>query len=116
MQESWNFSCPAGARDVETLIQGIVDTQSREMEIFLSYYYKAEGAVVEQIHLLNTPQREDEYSGKVLVGFRLVHFNACLNIHDEAPEKMELSYQYDPQARQLTLSGPDWPEREPDEI
>jgi hypothetical protein len=116
MKESWSFNCPSGVRDIETLLQRIVETQGREMEIFLSYYFKPEGAVVEGVQLLHPPQRINEWKGSVQVGFSLVHFNACLNIHEEGTEKMELQYSYDPDSRQLTLSGPDWPEREPDEI
>ncbi|WP_114750265.1 hypothetical protein [Pleomorphovibrio marinus] len=116
MKESWTFNCHSATRDIESLLQHIFDTQSREIEIFLSYYFRPEGAVVEKVQLLNTPERASETEGHIQVGFRLVHFNACLNIHEEAPERMDLSYRYEPISNKLQLIGPEWHEREPDEI
>lgn len=87
--------------------------RSREMGIFLSYYYRSEGAVVENVsmatHKTVTPSR-----GKLTVRFDLVHFNACLNIHEEGKETMELDYEAFPDKGELFLTGPYWPEREPD--
>jgi hypothetical protein len=55
-------------------------------------------------------------SGKISVSFELVHFNACLNINETNTKQLRLSYEISENGTELTLTGPNWPEREPDEI
>lgn len=119
MQEKWEFKLDNAEvlekNQLYDVLTRTLETGTKELGIFLSYYYRSEGAVVENVRLKpNT--KLDESSGKFKVSFDLVHFNACLNIHDEGKEEMELSYSFIPDEQRLVLTGPYWPEREPDDI
>lgn len=115
MQESWSFDFPKSKSISDQLIQTLQD-QQKDLGIFLSYYYKKEGAVAENVVLLGPPEFLNEFEGKLTLGFDLVHFNACLAIHDQAKEKMDLTFEIDPEKEKLKLTGAYWPSREMDEI
>lgn len=115
MQESWTFDFPKSQSVTDQLIQTLQD-QQKELGIFISYYYKKEGAVAEKVALLGPPEFLNEFGGKFTLGFDLVHFNACLAIHDQAKEKMDLTFEIDPENEKLKLIGAYWPSREMDEI
>lgn len=86
------------------------------MGIFLSYYYRKDGAVVEDVRLVLPNSELTENTGSIAVSFQLVHFNACLNIHDSNSEKLLLSYKLSGDGTELSLTGPYWPEKDPDEL
>ncbi|MBW3468044.1 hypothetical protein EGN73_09490 [Arthrospiribacter ruber] len=117
MQEKWTFELKRTDlyNNVAQLLDDLFTQQGRDMGIFLSYYFKKEGAVVENVSLQDLDQH-DKLSGKVTVIFDVIHFNACLNIHDKGKDKMELAYTIDPSNQSLVLTGPYWPEREMDEL
>lgn len=115
MQESWSFKFPKTTDNPEQLIQTL-EVQHKELGIFLSYYYKKEGAVAEKVELKGRPEFLDKLSGKLTLVFDLVYFNACLAIHEQAKEKMEITFEIDPEKEQLKLIGAYWPSREMDEI
>lgn len=118
MQETWKFDISTSVQDrsLESLILEILLEKQKDMGIFLSYYYKKEGAVVENVQLAGLINFLNEFHGDFLVDFELIHFNACLNIHEQNKEKMKLQFEIDRDSKQIILTGPYWPEREMDEI
>ena len=115
MQESWTFDFPKTDAATDQLIQTL-EREQKELGIFLSYYYKKEGAVAEKVALKTGPEFSDKTNGNFVVDFDLVHFNACLAIHEQKREEMKLTFEIDESNEKLKLSGPYWPEREMDEI
>lgn len=115
MQESWTFDFPF-ERPTSEAWSWLIQTQQRELGIFLSYYYKRQGAVVEKVRLVTAPQQDFPDSGTLSLGFELVYFNACQDLHETQAEEMKLSFQFDPTKKTLNLVGAYWPTREPDEI
>lgn len=118
MQESWKFDI-SGREENENMEDTITETLSRnalEMGIFLSYYYRKEGAVVENVKQVGKTEFSESLKGKISVVFNLIHYNACLNIHEQGSEKMVIDFKLDRDNRELNLIGPYWPERGMDEI
>ena len=118
MQESWKFklSPSDGNISLEGLIHKALLNYQKDMGIFLSYYYKKEGAVTENVQLNGTINFFEKYKGEFWVDFELIHYNACLNIHEQNKEKMKIRFEIDLNSKELILTGPYWPEREMDEI
>jgi hypothetical protein len=120
MQETWKFvnlKAPEATNQALTpWLQDLLEQHSKEMGIFLSYYFRKEGAVVENVKMVPPTTPLTDSTGSINVSFHLIHFNACLNIHDTNTEHITLSYKVLDNGTELLLSGPNWPEREPDEI
>ncbi|WP_373493135.1 hypothetical protein [Aquiflexum sp.] len=118
MQETWKFDISTSLQDNnhERLIQEFLLENQKEMGIFLSYYYKKEGALTEKVQLNGPINFLENYRGDFIVDFELIHFNACLNINEQNREKMKIQFEIDQDSKQLVLTGPYWPEREMDEI
>ncbi|WP_194775858.1 hypothetical protein [Pararhodonellum marinum] len=118
MQESWKFDIPQEklTEKPEIGLRTLVQSRAKEMGIFLSYYTRSEGAVVEQVQIKGPIQFESTHRGKFEVSFVKIFFNACLNIHVDQEEMMALSFAWEPEKALLTLNGPLIPEREPDEL
>lgn len=118
MQETWKLAISPSIqkKDIELMVQELLLENQKEMGIFLSYYYKKEGAVVENVELNGPIIFSKEYSGYFIVDFELIHFNACLNIHEQNKDKMKVQFEVDQDSNELILIGPYWPEREMDEI
>lgn len=118
MQETWKFNITTsyGKESLESLIQEVILENQKDMGIFLSYYYKKEGAVTENVQLNGSINFLEVNQGDFLVDFELIHFNACLNIHEQNKEKMKIEFKIDQDSNELILTGPYWPEREMDEI
>lgn len=115
MQETWTFDFIPTAnpkKDIERLLA----EKERELGIFLSYYYKKEGAVTENVKLKLGPEFESNTAGSMVLGFDLVHFNACLAIHEQVREEMMIRFEIDTKAQKIKLIGAYWPSREMDEI
>ena len=66
--------------------------------------------------IMSAPQLDSPDSGNLCLGFELVYFNACQDLHETQSEEMKLSFQFDPNKMTLNLVGAFWPSREPDEI
>ncbi|GAA0877217.1 hypothetical protein GCM10009119_01850 [Algoriphagus jejuensis] len=115
MQETWTLDFPKTDALADQLIQTLQNAQ-KELGIFLSYYYKKEGAVTENVRLKGTPEFGDKFQGNLTLDFDLVHFNACLAIHEQKREEMKLTFEIDQSDEKLKLVGPYWPERGMDEI
>lgn len=115
MQESWTFDFPFDSPSSEAW-SWLFQTQQRELGIFLSYYYKKQGAVVEKVKLTTAPQLNSLVSGTLSLEFELVYFNACQDLHETQSEEMKLNFQFDIAKKTLYLLGAFWPSREPDEI
>ncbi|HSJ68723.1 MAG TPA: hypothetical protein VK921_13650 [Anditalea sp.] len=116
MQENWTFDITERVEDSIDVVTSIIAEKQHEMGIFLSYYYRKEGAVVENVVMNSEPIEDDEYNGKVMVNFDLIHYNACLNIHENKKHYLELEYEIDPATYTISFKGPYWPERGQDEI
>jgi hypothetical protein len=118
MQETWKFDISTfdQGKVLVSIIQEVLLKNQKDMGIFLSYYYRKEGAVVENVQLIGPINLLNDFYGDFLVDFDLVHFNACLNIHEQNKEKMKIQFEIDQDSKQLILTGPYWPEREMDEI
>lgn len=118
MQESWKFSVPLHlqTKDLDQLLISLLIENEKEMGIFLSYYFKKEGAVAEKVQLQTHPLFRETFKGNLWVSFDLVYFNACLNIHEQNRDSMELGFEFSENLSSLELTGPYWPEREMDEI
>lgn len=121
MQESWNFKLAESSHfeNTESLKRAIKEAlkaQQKELGIFLSYYYKSDGAVVEDVELEKFIELNSNSSGKALFSFRLIFYNACLNIHEKEKDKMELDFVVNPKGKGLELIGPFVPERGMDDI
>lgn len=115
MQETWTFDFPESTEAQTDLIH-LIQNQEKDLGIFLSYYYKKEGAVAEKVKLKGVPEFESNTSGSLILAFDLVHFNACLAIHDQAKEEMKISFEIIPDQGKIKLTGAYWPSREMDEI
>lgn len=115
MQETWTFDFPFSQNPNEDL-ERLLAEKDRELGIFLSYYYKKEGAVTENVKLKLVPDFESNNAGSMVLDFDLVHFNACLAIHEQVREEMKIRFEIDPKAQKIKLIGAYWPSREMDEI
>nr|MBI1229798.1 hypothetical protein [Cytophagales bacterium] len=120
MQEKWtleNLNLPDDRnQDHSVWLEELVLRHRKEMAIFLSYYFRREGAVVENVRMIGSAQDTAGIKGSMTVAFDVVFFNACLNINETNLDQMTLSYRLDEGKSAITLTGPYWPEREPDEI
>jgi hypothetical protein len=115
MQETWAFDFVPTPNPKEDLVK-LLAAKEQELGIFLSYYYKKEGAVTEKVKLKTGPEFESKYTGSMVLDFDLVHFNACLAIHEQAREELKIRFEIDEANQKIKLIGPYWPSREMDEI
>jgi len=118
MQEKWVFKSEniKDAKDFRSALSCVLKENKNELEIFLSLYAKLDGALAENVKLIEpiaTPQLE---SGYISLAFNKSYYNACLNINESDLDKIKLAYNFKADEGQLTLTGPDIPEREPDDI
>ena len=81
MQESWTFEFPFDKLTSEAW-SWLIQTQQRDLGIFLSYYYKRQGAVVEKVQLMTFPQLDSQDTGTLSLRFEFVYFNACQDLHE----------------------------------
>lgn len=115
MQESWTFDFPLSQNPKEDL-KALFVSNEKELGIFLSYYFKKEGAVAEKVKLKSGPEFDSMTTGAFLLDFDLVNFNACLAIHEKAKAEIKISFEIDENNQKVKLKGPYWPSREMDEI
>ncbi|GMQ23847.1 hypothetical protein Aoki45_05290 [Algoriphagus sp. oki45] len=115
MQETWTFDF-SPTSNTKGELEEILAEREQELGIFLSYYYKKEGAVAEKVKLISDPEFESITTGSMVLEFELVHFNACLAIHEQQKEEMKIGFEIDWEDQKLILTGPYWPERGMDEI
>ena len=115
MQESWTFDFPFERPSSEGW-NWLIQTQQRELGIFLSYYYKKQGAVVEKVRLIAEPPKDGLTNKVIHLQFELIFFNACQDLNESQVENMKLNFEVDAVKKTLVLLGPNWPSREPDEI
>ncbi len=110
MQEKWTFKFDEGN------IEDLLKKEEKELGILLSYYFKREGAIAEKVSLKGQADYQTKVSGNLVLEFDLVHFNACLDIHEQKREQMKVDFLIDEINSELTLIGPFWPERDEGEI
>src|SRR5690606_41459225 len=95
MQEIWEFDMPtAELQSPEDRLRELLESKSKEIGIYLSYYYRPEGGIVEQVRLkedilINTPT-----TGRITVDFFVIYYNACLNINStDIIDQMYLTFE-----------------------
>lgn len=113
MQESWTFEFPH-TNVSQVSLEELFQAQQRELGIFLSYAFK--GAVVEQVRLVGCNSSKDGRSGTLQVAYTLIHFNACLDIHQQQEAKMTLEFSLDVTKKELLLRTEFVPSRHIDDI
>lgn len=118
MQEKWVFDWQEQDKkgNLKESFDSLFSENAKELAIFLSYYTRSEGAIAENVRLLEMEEPLSPQEGSLWLGFQKVFYNACLNIHETDPDKMLVRYLIDPSEGKLVLTGPDVPEREPDEL
>ncbi|MFC4871851.1 hypothetical protein [Negadavirga shengliensis] len=122
MQQHWEFNInetkltDESSTPKKNALTSFLKNEQRALDIFLSYYLKSEGAIAENTEIGDDLVFIKNHQGKFTVKYDKVHYNACLNIHEQDKEKMELNFRIDPKNKILQLTGPEWPEREPDDI
>lgn len=117
MQETWNFEVdPSSKPNTENSIKELIHTNEKDLGIFLSYYFKREGAIAEKVSLGSEITFMTDHTGKFKLEFDLVHFNACLAINEQKRDLIQISFEFDSDFKNLKLTGPYWPERGMDEI
>ena len=115
MMDVWTFDFYPTLNTQEDL-ERLLAEREKELGIFLSYYYKKEGALAEKVKLKSGPEFNSTKTGFMVLDFDLVHFNACLAIHEQEREEMKIGFEIDRENQKLILTGPYWPERSMDEI
>ena len=117
MQITWELDLKKSTKNAPSeQLTDILSSESKELGIFLSYYFKKDGAVAENVSLVDIPNFENENSGKLRLAFDLVYFNACLAIHEQNRESILIDFNIDEKDGNLILKGPDWPDRGLDDI
>ncbi len=117
MQETWTFDLPVDFhKNPEEALIKLLKLNERDLGIFLSYYFRKDGAVAEKVGLEGEIKFQNNYSGKLSLSYDLVHFNACLAIHDKKRDRLEVNFEVDEDTGIFKLTGPYWPERGMDEI
>jgi hypothetical protein len=116
MQESWEFDFnPSDDLPVAVWVGDLIEKKSKEVAIYLSYYYRGEGGLVEQVSLKEDVVLESPATGSLKVKFYVIYYNACLNINSEDnKDEMTLRFEIDPERQKVKFTGPHWPQREPD--
>ncbi|MEB2774148.1 hypothetical protein SYJ56_02460 [Algoriphagus sp. D3-2-R+10] len=114
MQETWILSLPKSDQSISDQIQQVLTDNQKELGIYLSYYFKKDGALAEKVDLGSTINFNDQSSGNFELEFDLVHFNACLAIHEQKRDHIKITFEIED--NKLNLKGPYWPERGMDEI
>lgn len=117
MQESWKFDLePADNQPADVLLRHLIEHKAKEVAIYLSYYYRGEGGLVENVGVKNMVF-DSPTTGRLKVDFFVIYYNACLNINsDDDKDEMTLHFEVDPSDGKVKFTGPLWPQREPDEI
>lgn len=114
MQETWTLTLPSSEKPTAEELKQLLADNQKDLGIFLSYYFKKEGALAEKVNLGSAINFKGQTSGDFLLDFDLVHYNACLAIHDQKRDQMKINFEIEND--KLNLKGPYWPEREMDEI
>jgi hypothetical protein len=116
MQETWKIKLgkPISNDEIAQKLPELLERHRKDLGIFLSYYFRKQGAVAEDVKLHTTILPHDPNTGSFELDFALVFFNACLNIHETAREKMAITYALEEEI--LTLKGEYWPERDSEDL
>lgn len=118
MQEKWEFKSESikASDNFSEALSWVLNEKKNELEIFLSLYTKVDGALAENIQFIEPIASPELKTGSFFLSFNKSYYNACLNINEADLDKIKLSYEFNPDKGQLVLTGPDLPEREPDDL
>ncbi|WP_425638994.1 hypothetical protein ACPUEN_05035 [Algoriphagus yeomjeoni] len=114
MQVTWTLTLPSTKKPTSDELKLVLSDNKKDLGIFLSYYFKKEGALAEKVDLASEIHFKDQTEGNFDLEFDLIHYNACLAIHDQKRDSMKITFEIEND--KLNLKGPYWPEREMDEI
>ena len=114
MQEIWTFKCSPLCNEEE--LQDILVKNEKELGTFISYYFKSQGAIAEEVRLKGPIRFMNKSEGEFVVKFDLIYFNACLNIHEKEKDTMKVDFIINQSDEKLILKGEYWPERSFDEL
>lgn len=114
MQETWTLQLPQSKKSLSEQIMQVLAANEKDLGIFLSYYFKSDGALAEKVNLASDINFKDNITGSFTLDFDLVHFNACLAIHEQQRDSMNITFEIE--NNELNLKGAYWPERGMDEI
>ncbi|HLU90533.1 MAG TPA: hypothetical protein VKZ51_11920 [Cyclobacteriaceae bacterium] len=103
-------------QSVISILEKAIVAQQTTLGMMLSYLYRDQGGVVENVHQVGEIKFETPTSGSIRVAFDVVVFNACWDTHGTDPEIMILHFNLDEDAGSVKLYSPSWPERGQDEI
>lgn len=115
MQETWTFDFPKTEAPAKQLEKLLLENE-KDLGIFLTYYFKKDGAITEKVKLKGIPEFTSATTGKLTLDFDLVFFNACLAINEQERDEMKMTFEIDELNQKLRLMGAFWPSREMDEI
>lgn len=93
MQEIWTLELPRSEKSLSEQIKIVLAENKKDLGIFLSYYFKKEGALSEKVDLNSKITFKNDSSGDFNLAFDLVHFNACLAIHEQKRDQMKVSFE-----------------------
>ncbi|UCS92574.1 hypothetical protein KZP23_18040 [Echinicola marina] len=116
MQESWKFKLKNTHSGPKDLIRETILKEKKEWNIFISLYAKLDGAIAEDISLKEIKSMDTDLTGTIILAFKKIFYNACLNIHEQDKDKIELDYQIDTEKDEIVFTGPLIPERGMDDI
>lgn len=118
MQEKWVFKSESvkNADNINTALSCVFNEKKNELEIFLSLYTKLDGALAENIQLVDPIVSPEQHTGSLILSFNKIFYNACLNINETDLDKIKLTYEFKPENGHLVLVGPDIPEREVEDL
>jgi hypothetical protein len=86
----------------------------RELRIHLSYHFRKDGFIVENVELSKVEYNESNGCGWLFINYDQVYFNSCLNINDMNQESIQLKFVWNSEI--ISIYPPVIFERDCDEI
>lgn len=106
MQEHWTFKNTPRLSS-ESLVSFLA-AESKQLAIFLSYYYRGKSATAENVRLYGAPIFSSPDSGSIKLQYEVAYFDRCRDIDEREQETMKINFQFDEAKTELTLLGEDW--------
>lgn len=106
MQEHWKFRNTPRLSS-ESLVS-FLENQTKELEIFLSYYYRGKSATAENVKLRTEPIFKNPKEGSFILSFEVSYFDRCRDIDERAQDQMKITFKFDEANLELHLLGEDW--------
>jgi hypothetical protein len=91
-----------------------METFLGEIRIHLSYHFKKDGFIVENVELSKVEFNEINGSGLLFINYDQVYFNSCLNIDTSNKDTLQLKFEWN--SGNISIYPPIRFNRESDEI